>query len=158
MRIFIFHYSDPCAVPHARFRLDTIILFQKKSRLISSSVYIYKCNGLIIGLYMLFLVILVPFSLRNDASLTRGHNACREFRGDWSTFLNNSVTQEHRNNILIVVKKTVTVNVTEVPDLTKLILLEAGFDKNVPCLFSGQVTSFRSQRDEAIGQAIRRIL
>jgi len=95
---------------------------------------------------------LLPFP--EKCTFARWDDACREFGGDWSTLLKDCVTEEHGNDVLVVIEKTVTIDVAKVPNLSQLIFLETRVDKDVPRFGRRKESTLRTERFEILAQSI----
>lgn len=72
------------------------------------------------------------FLVLGDQMALAGWDHCgRKLGGDGASLLNDGVAQKHRHHVLVVIEQAVPVNVTQVPNLTELILLEACLHQNV---------------------------
>ena len=47
--------------------------------------------------------------------------------------LNDCITQEHCNNIFVVVQESVSINITQVPNLAQLLFSKSSFEEDVSC-------------------------
>lgn len=63
-----------------------------------------------------------------------------------------------KRTILVVVEQAVAVNVAQVPDQSKLVLLKASSDEDVASQLGRKIATLRSQSFEAAFQSIRGVL
>jgi hypothetical protein len=64
-------------------------------------------------------------SILDETPLAGRYHRSWQLARNWPSFLNDSVAQEHSNNILVVIKQAVLVYVRKIPDKTELLLLES---------------------------------
>ena len=77
--------------------------------------------------------------------LLRWHNTHREYGGYWPPLLYNSITKKHGDDVLMVIKEPVTVNVGQVPNLTQLFLLQPSLRQYVARNTRRKKTTLRSE-------------
>ena len=79
-----------------------------------------------------------------------------QLRGDRLLLLDNCITQEHGNDILVVIQVSIPINITQVPNLTQF--SESNFDEYFLGYVWWQNSALWPESLEAVKETIGRIL
>ncbi len=97
-------------------------------------------------------------ALRQNRAFGRGDDTGRKLGRNGSPFLDDGVTQEHGNDILMMIKQAIAIDVTQVPDKAQLIFAETRFHENISHLIGRQETTLRPQCFKTAQETVGRVL
>lgn len=96
--------------------------------------------------------------LSHEMAFARWDHTLWQFRRNRPSLLNDSITQKHGHYILLMIKQTISIHITQVPDLSQLVLVQSCLDQNITSLGGGKVSAFGTQGLKTLSQTVRRIL